>query len=152
VTVLRVTEAAWQTQVIDLAQLLGWRVAHFRAAQTDRGWRTPVQADGAGYPDLVLVRGSELLFVELKAQRGRLSGEQRAWLDALRAVADAVTFAVGVAHTEDERMVTAGVALPDSVRVDRRTAVEVHVWRPADFDAVHTRLRRPAPAPSEATS
>jgi len=79
------TERAFQSQVIELARLLGWRVAHFRPAKTARGWRTPVQADGAGFPDLTLVRGGRLVFVELKSGRGRLSDAQRGWLTALQA-------------------------------------------------------------------
>lgn len=43
-------ERQWQAQVIELARILGWRVAHFRPALTKHGWRTPVQADGAGFP------------------------------------------------------------------------------------------------------
>lgn len=77
------TEDGFLGWVLDLAKLHGWRVAHFRPALTARGWRTPVQADGAGFPDLVLVRGEQLIFAELKSERGRLSDEQRAWLDAL---------------------------------------------------------------------
>ena len=69
--------------VLDLAELLGWTRAHFRPALTKHGWRTPVQADGAGFPDLVLVR-ERVLFVELKATRGRLSQEQAHWINALR--------------------------------------------------------------------
>lgn len=81
------TEAAWQAQVLALAKLCGWRVAHFRPAMTQSGrWVTPVQADGKGFPDLVLVRGGVLLVVELKAERGRLSDEQAAWLTAFRGV------------------------------------------------------------------
>ena len=77
------TEGELQQAVIELARVLGWRVAHFRPAQTARGWRTPVEADGKGFPDLVLVRGRALAFAELKSDRGRLSVEQRAWIDAL---------------------------------------------------------------------
>lgn len=80
-----VREAQWQATVIDAAQLLGWRVAHFRAAQTRTGsWVTPVAADGAGFPDLVLVR-DRVVFVELKSQLGRLSDSQQEWLDSLAA-------------------------------------------------------------------
>lgn len=72
-------EADWQAQVIDLAHLHGWIVAHFRPAQTAKGWRTPVSADGKGFPDLVLARKGEVLFRELKAQKGRLTQEQERW-------------------------------------------------------------------------
>lgn len=76
-------EADWQRQVIDLAHLHGWRIFHARPAQNARGdWRTPVAADGKGFPDLVMVR-DRVLFVELKSDRGRLTAEQRHWIDAL---------------------------------------------------------------------
>lgn len=78
-----ISEAHLQDSVIDLARITQWRVAHFRAARTAKGWRTPVSADGAGFPDLVLTRPPELLIIELKAQRGRLSPAQREWLQAL---------------------------------------------------------------------
>ncbi len=80
------SEAALQAAVIGLARLLGYRVAHFRPAETKQGWRTPVQADGKGFPDLVLVRAGRLLFVELKAARGRISAEQGLWLETLATV------------------------------------------------------------------
>lgn len=79
-----VTERELQAGVVELARLLGWRVAHFRPARVRRGGRdtyeTPVAADGKGFPDLVLVRGGHLLFVELKTDTGRLSPEQQDWL------------------------------------------------------------------------
>lgn len=81
------SEAQLMSAVIDLARLLGYRVAHFRPAQTAKGWRTPVSADGAGFPDLVLVLpGARLLFVELKSEKGKLSAEQEAWMADLRSV------------------------------------------------------------------
>ena len=81
---LRITEAEFQTQVVDLARLLGWRVAHFRAARPGQGWRTPVSADGEGFVDLVLAR-DRVMFVELKSDTGTLRPAQREWLIALRA-------------------------------------------------------------------
>lgn len=79
-----VTEAAFQAHVIHLAKLRGWRVAHFRAAQNGKGqWRTPVAADGAGFPDLILVRGTRIIAAELKSERGSVRPEQREWLNAL---------------------------------------------------------------------
>lgn len=77
------TEAELQTGVIELARLLGYRVAHFRPAKTEQGWRTPVQADGKGFPDLVLVGRGRVLFVELKSDKGIKSPDQEAWQSSL---------------------------------------------------------------------
>lgn len=82
------TEAQFQRRVIHLAQFLGWKVAAFRPAMNARGdWRTPVQGDGKGWPDLCLVGRGRVLFRELKTNAGALSPEQREWRDALQAVA-----------------------------------------------------------------
>lgn len=81
------TEAQLQSAVIECARLLGWRVAHFRPALTSKGYRTAVEADGAGWPDLFMVHPSNGMApyaVELKAAQGRLSPEQRAWLELLQ--------------------------------------------------------------------
>lgn len=74
--------------VIQLARALGWRTAHFRPARTEQGYRTAVQGDGKGFPDLVLVhpQKSDILVRELKSETGRTSPEQLAWLGAFTAV------------------------------------------------------------------
>jgi hypothetical protein len=77
------SEAAFTATVLELARVLGWRVVHFRPARTARGWRTPVQGDGAGFPDVVLVKPPRVIFAELKSDTGTVSPQQRAWLDAL---------------------------------------------------------------------
>jgi hypothetical protein len=78
------TEAQFQKQVIGLAHLLGYRVAHFRPAMNARGgWRTAVAGDGKGFPDLVLVGRGRVVYAELKVGRNKLTAEQRGWFDAL---------------------------------------------------------------------
>lgn len=74
------SEAGFTKAIIDLARLHGWRSAHFRPAMTAKGWRTPVQGDGVGFPDLVLVRGTRLIFAELKSAKGTVKPEQTEWL------------------------------------------------------------------------
>jgi hypothetical protein len=80
---VRISEADFTVTVIKMAQRFGWRCAHFRPCRTEKGWRTAVQGDGAGFPDLVLARPPRLIFAELKADSGRLTDEQNAWLIAL---------------------------------------------------------------------
>lgn len=80
-----ITEAEFQQQVIQFARLHSWHVAHFRPARTKTGWRTAVSADGAGWPDLFLVRDSEAMALELKSDTGTTTPAQREWLKRLAA-------------------------------------------------------------------
>lgn len=80
---MNLTEQAFLQQTIDLARLFGWKVCHFRPAQTEKGWRTSITGD-AGFPDLVLVRGNRLILAELKAGKGKLTEAQKEWLEALK--------------------------------------------------------------------
>ena len=78
------SEAQLQDAIIELAHALGYRVAHFRPAQTSKGWRTPVGADGKGFPDLVLAKpDKEVIFIECKSTKGKTSPEQEDWWRAL---------------------------------------------------------------------
>ena len=79
----KLAEAELLSCVIDTARLFGWRVAHFRPSQTKNGWRTAVQGDGKGFPDLILVRDC-VLAVELKVGGNTLSDEQAEWIEAFR--------------------------------------------------------------------
>ena len=80
------TETEHQNQIIDLAHLYGWKVAHFRPAWSRDGKRcmTAVQADGTGWPDLTLVKGSRLIFAEVKSDKGKVSSAQAGWLTDLK--------------------------------------------------------------------
>ena len=80
------TETEFMSQVMELAHLRGWRAHHTRPAWTSKGWRSPIQGD-PGFPDLVLVRKCgkhvRVIIAELKSEKGRLTGEQKAWLRLL---------------------------------------------------------------------
>lgn len=85
-TLARATsEEALQSGVIDAMQQLGWRVAHFRPAKTAKGWRTAVQGDGKGFPDLIAVKGRRCIVAELKSEAGDVTPEQQRWLDDFKA-------------------------------------------------------------------
>jgi len=81
-TLPHLTGRELQDAVIDLARRLGWMVAHTPPVKSEHGWRTPVRADGKGFPDLVLVR-DRVIVAEIKGT-DRVSAEQRAWPDAFR--------------------------------------------------------------------
>lgn len=84
------SEESFQARVIAHARARGWLVAHFRGVRVQRAdgsvyWQTPVQADGKGFPDLILVRGGRVLALELKVGPNKPSREQLAWLAAFGA-------------------------------------------------------------------
>ena len=77
----KMTEDALKRAVIECAELFGWRVFSIR-----RSDRALVQGKtGKGFPDVLAVRREVLLAAELKSTRGRLTLEQLAWREALRA-------------------------------------------------------------------
>lgn len=82
--VTSMTEAELQDNVIELAHLFRYRVAHFRPARTAHGWATPVSADGKGFPDLVLCGRGRTIFAECKSMKGKQSSEQKEWMIAIR--------------------------------------------------------------------
>ena len=67
-----ISEKEFQSQVVQLAKLRGWKVYH----TFDSRRSTP------GFLDLVLVR-ERVLFVECKTDTGQLTDEQFEWLRAL---------------------------------------------------------------------
>ena len=78
------TEAQFQQQIMEYAQLRGWLCAHFRPAMNRRGvWATQMAGD-PGFPDLVLARKGVVVFAELKSEKARASADQLAWLEALQ--------------------------------------------------------------------
>lgn len=72
------SEEHFLAAVLSVAHLHRWHAAHFRPARTEHGFRTSVQGDAKGFPDLVLVR-ERLVFAELKSESGILSPAQAVW-------------------------------------------------------------------------
>ena len=71
-----VSEKEFQQTVVQYAQLRGWRTYHTYDSRRS----------ASGFPDLTLVRGTQLVFAELKREGGRPTEDQQTWLDALGAV------------------------------------------------------------------
>ncbi len=69
-----ISEKDFRQQVVDFARLTGWH-CYF----TWNSMHSP-----KGFPDLVLVRPPELLYVELKSDTGKLTAEQEECIDILR--------------------------------------------------------------------
>lgn len=134
----RISEADFQRMLVGyergrprgIATILGWKHVHFRPAQTKFGWRTPGTGELAIWPDLTLVRERDrrLIFAELKRDGEEPTAEQQATLEVLRSLETSghLTLVGGPGGTEHIR---------DLVRI------EVHVWRPADWDRVVEILR-----------
>jgi hypothetical protein len=82
---VKVSEAAFQQVVIDVARWHGWKVFHPLPAQNAQGrWRT-AQAGDTGFPDLVLAHPKRgVIFAELKSAIGKLSDHQQTWLATLK--------------------------------------------------------------------
>jgi hypothetical protein len=79
-----VNEATLKAAVVNVARMTGWMIHHDLPAMNTRGrWATHTQGD-VGFPDLVLLspHHGQLLVVELKAEKGRITTSQQNWLDS----------------------------------------------------------------------
>lgn len=79
------TEVQWQATVLTHADRAGWMTYYIPDAMWRRAFvsKIPLHLGNRGFPDLVLLRGSRLLFRELKRMGGSLSEHQEKWRDAL---------------------------------------------------------------------
>ncbi len=79
-----ISERVFTAHIIQLARRRGWLCAHFRPGLTQRGrWVTAMSGD-VGFPDIVLARGTQVIFAELKTKNGKTSPAQDRWLETLR--------------------------------------------------------------------
>lgn len=71
----RQSEQSFQRQVVQAAELLGWRCYWtWNSLHSPKGW-----------PDLVLIRRPRIVFLELKAERTPVTDEQRDTIVELQA-------------------------------------------------------------------
>lgn len=70
----KITEKAFQQQVMDYARLRGWLVMHVRDSR---------KSAGTGWPDLSMVRDGRFVAAELKTENGKPTPAQLEWLEAL---------------------------------------------------------------------
>lgn len=70
------SEKEFQAAVVALAQGCGWKCYHTRDSR----------GSAPGFPDWVFCRPPTLVIAELKAAKGRVTTEQREWLDVLALV------------------------------------------------------------------
>jgi len=79
-------------KLVPESKLQGW----VRQCAVARGWlhyhTHNSRRSEAGFPDSVMVRGSRIVFAELKRQDKKPTLEQRAWLDALAAAGMVETY------------------------------------------------------------
>lgn len=69
----RESEAQFQKRITDLCDWLHLKWHH----------ETDSRKSKKGWPDLVIAGPSHVIFVELKTETGKVSAEQREWLDIL---------------------------------------------------------------------
>jgi hypothetical protein len=116
----RLSEARFQRQVVELAELLGWHAWHDAAtnqratcracraplACAQCGTLVPVVRNAAGLLDLILIRRPRVIWAELKSDRGKLTDAQIGTIAELRS-----------------------------------SGQECYVWRPSDFVKIERILR-----------
>ena len=71
-----ILEKDFQAQIVELAALAGWRLIY----HTHDSRRS-----NPGFPDLVMMRPPEIIVLEVKREKGRLTAEQGEWIDGFRA-------------------------------------------------------------------
>lgn len=75
------SEKEFQAEVMKLAKSFGWGPIYHT-------WLS-VRSE-KGFPDLVMIRGQRIIWVELKKQKGKETPEQKAWRQALLDAGEAV--------------------------------------------------------------
>ena len=92
-----ITEKAFQAQIVELAELRGFFVYHTHDSRRSQ----------PGFPDLVLIKGTRLVFLEVKSEKGKVSNAQMDWILALQVVSTVHAAVVWPQDWDDiERLLT----------------------------------------------
>jgi len=98
------SEKDFLSQVTQLADIRHWHWVHLRPGMTRDSWRTPISGPlGKGFPDLMLVRGERIVFMELKRAGAKPTPEQVEVLGILSGAAETAVF-TPLDWTEIERV------------------------------------------------
>lgn len=131
---VKISETDFTRQILDLASWHHWRTAHFRPAMTAQGWRTPVQGDGAGFPDCVLLRGNRAMVAELKVPDTKTVQQLFAAIPGWRARVEAWR------ESDMERDLFKSGQVEWLAAFDAARC-ETYVWVPEDWDLIVRLLR-----------
>lgn len=71
------TERQWMSQVLKMLRLAGWATYHTFDSRRST----------AGFPDIIAIKERRMLAIELKADKGKATPEQIAWIRAFAQVA-----------------------------------------------------------------
>ena len=115
------TEKQLSDNIVSLARALGYLV------HRDPTWRAT--GTDAGYPDLTLVRGGRIIFAELKAEKGKLTGTQGDWCNEIGLVQEAIAGFSGLA------MIQGPDGWNQQVLDIVSRFVAYYCWRPSDWYA-----------------
>ena len=86
------SERDWQRTVVKIARKHGWLIQENKFSLYAK----------PGFPDLVLCRPPDVIFAELKSNKGKLRPEQEDWIENLQACG----MRVYVWRPSDEQLVT----------------------------------------------
>jgi hypothetical protein len=121
----RPSEREFQRAVMEMAELCGWETLHVRTSMQQGRYLTATTGTMAkGWVDLVLVKGSRVIFAELKGDRGRLRPDQERVLSVLRGLDNPPGHIQGSGTTQQWFA----------------PWIEVSVWRPKDWPSIEATL------------
>ena len=84
---MKVSERDFSKSVEDLLKFYGWQFVHFRPARVMRHGKETYETaytGNKGFPDYFCTKPPRILIFELKSETGKLSQEQKDWIDLLK--------------------------------------------------------------------